>query len=144
MAATTDSIPRQRKIDLIRTLIRQENITPEEIDLPHTFDLTAVCTALSSFPIKITPLKLTIMLALGSNQMTQQQLTALTGAEQTTLSHALASLREQGYITRSNAPILAQRLFTLAPQGSQIFNLFIKHYYTAVDALAAIQKNCTT
>lgn len=144
MAATSDSIPRQRKIDLIRTLIRQENITPEEIDIPHTFDLLAVCTTLASFPIKITPTKLTILLALGSTEMTQQQLQALTACEQSSLSHTLTSLREQALITRSDTHYLSRRLFSLAPQGRQIFNLFIKHYYRSVDSLAEIQKNSKT
>ena len=140
MAAPTDSISRQRKIDIIRSTIRQEKISPEEIDLPHRFDLLALCVALSSFPVKISFNKITVLLALACNQLTQQQIQSLLGCEQSTLSHIMTDLLSQGFVTRNDASARHLRMYSLAPQGKQIFELFINNYYKAVDYLNNIKE----
>lgn len=140
VAAPTDSISRQRKIDIIRSTIRQEKISPEEIDLPHRFDLLALCVALSSFPVKISFNKITVLLALACNQLTQQQIQSLLGCEQSTLSHIMTDLLSQGFVTRNDASARPLRMYSLAPQGKQIFELFINNYYKAVDYLNNIKE----
>ncbi len=143
MGAPEDSLPRQRKIDIIRATIRKEKITPEEIDIPHRFDLLALCVALFSFPVKITFNKLTVLLALACNEMTQSQIQSLLGCEQSTLSHIMADLLSQGFVTRNDASTRPLRLYTLAPQGKQIFDAFIHNYYKAVDYLNAFKQQNT-
>lgn len=138
--AKPNSIPRSQKIKIIRDTILAENITAEELSLPYTYDIIAICTAIRSFPIKITPTKLTIIITLASLPLTQQQLLALTQCEQSSLSHILTELRDQRFITKQIKTPASESYFTLTDQGKQLFNLFHQHYFKAVDTLSHLQK----
>lgn len=141
-AAANTAMTRQQKLNIIRNTIHQENFTPEELTLPPTFNLLAACAALQSFPIKITPNKLIIILALSSLPLTTPQLQLLTGAEQSTLSHIFADLKDQGFITTQKHP-RQHSTHTLTPQGKQLFHIFTQHYFKTIDTLTTLKKNST-
>lgn len=134
-------LTREQKLNIIRNTILEENFTSEELCLPHTFDIVAVCAAIRTCPIKITTTKLTIIILLSSYALTQQQLLTLTGCEQSNLSHIITDLRAQGYITKSSSPHATTCTFSLTPQGKQLFTLFLKHYYAVITQVANLHKN---
>ena len=133
---------RQQKLNIIRTTIQQENFTAEELSLPPSFNLLAACTAIQSFPVKITTNKLIIIIALSSLPLTTPQLQRLTGAEQSTLSHILTDFKNQGFINTQKHP-RKPSIHTLTPQGQQLFTIFSKHYFKTIDTLTNIKKSLT-
>ena len=140
-ASSAVNLTREQKLNIIRNSILEENFTSEELCLPHTFDIVAICSAIRTCPIKITTTKLTIIILLSSYALTQQQLLTLTGCEQSNLSHIISDLRAQGFIDKSSSPHATTCTFSLTPQGKQLFTLFLKHYYATVTQIANLHKN---
>lgn len=137
--AAATPLSRQNKLNIIRSVIAEERFSPEEIGVPSSFDIIAVCSALRSFPIQMTITKITIIIALASVPMTQSQLQDFTSAEQSNLSHILTSLRESGYITKESSAVKAK--IHLTPSGKNVFTMFLRQYYHAIDAMSQIVKN---
>lgn len=119
-------------IDQIRHLIAKENITPDELSIPSSYDLIPALAAIRSFPFSLSPLKILILLILANKETSQQKLREITLSEESHLSHVLANLREYGLITRDNS---RRPLYSLTTSGRQLFSIFLAHYYQSLYAI---------
>ena len=138
--AAAESQNRNLKLNYIRTLIRQENFTAEELLLPQTFDLISLFAAIRSCPVKLSSSKLIILTALFSHPFTRQDLYLITGADQTTISHNLTDLLDQGFITKHRRTPANTSTYSLTPNGITIVQTFHLHYFKTLDAITAASR----